>query len=71
MEAVYHFGLGCGRSNGDRTPQPIVGAILTSSCQAVTHRHGVGGEQRGPNQHAACRIEESSLTLSRKTIYCC
>ena len=60
MEAAYHFGLGCRHSNGDGTPRPIVGAILPGSCQALTHRHGVGGEQHGPNQHAACRIEESS-----------
>ncbi len=71
MEAAYHFVLGCGRSSGDRTPRPIVAAVLPGSCQTLAHRRGVGGGKRGPNQHAACRIEESSLTLSRRTIYCC
>jgi hypothetical protein len=46
MVATFHFGLGYVRSNGERTPRPIVGAILPGSHQAFSLRHGVGGETR-------------------------
>ncbi len=40
MEAACHFGLGCGRANGDRTPRPILRRASRDCSEKPNHPPG-------------------------------
>ncbi len=49
MEAAYHFGLGCGRSNGGRTPRP---SLRLASRDGSEKPNDPPGKPAGFNQQA-------------------
>ncbi len=56
MEAAFHFGLDCGRSNGNLTPRPTVRLDFIGLSRKAERSAGQAGgicvQQRGSETHA-------------------